>query len=129
MSGTPQDSSEPPGVEWFALGTIDPRKFERYLLSSLHPKGRHKARLWNSVFGIGTDDARLLEALIRAQIWDAKPKEVETKDTEKGPVRRWELIIPRFGGPNGNVAPVLTAWALEPGADHPHLTTAYPKAG
>jgi hypothetical protein len=36
-------------------------------------------------------------------------------------------VIPRFRGPNGNEHPVLTAWALEPGADHPHLTTAFPE--
>jgi hypothetical protein len=33
--------------------------------------------------------------------------------------RRWELLVPDFEGPNGNVAPLLTAWALDLGRDRP----------
>jgi hypothetical protein len=43
-------------------------------------------------------------------------------------IRRWELVIPSFRGPNGNVGPVLTAWALDPdvGQASPHLVNAFP---
>jgi hypothetical protein len=43
-------------------------------------------------------------------------------------IRRWELVIPSFRGPNVNVGPVLTAWALDPdvGEASPHLVTASP---
>jgi hypothetical protein len=41
--------------------------------------------------------------------------------------RRFTLDIPRFKGPNGNVAPVRTSWALDPDKDGPHLATAFPK--
>jgi hypothetical protein len=121
-------NDDPPAVprsEWFASGTVDRGKLENYLLSPSHPRGKHKARLWYSVFGFGQeDDGSLLERLIRTQVAQAEPVE-----RPGGKVRRWELVIPRFRGPNANVGPVLTAWALAPGKDRPHLTTAYPLAG
>ena len=113
--------TDDPPVEWFVSGTIERNKLDAYLLSSHHPRGRDKARLWGSVFGFDQDDAELLESAIRTQLSQAEP-------TERlgGQVRRWKLVIPRFRGPNGNEGPVLTAWALEPGKNSPHLTTAYP---
>ena len=113
--------AEPPPVEWFASGTIAPTKLDGYLLSTTHPEGRHKARLWHSVFGLSRGDGQILEQLIREYLHQATPVEkIRTK------VRRWELVIPRFRGPNGNEGPVLTAWALAPRNKRPHLTTAYP---
>jgi filamentous hemagglutinin len=116
--------TDDPPVEWFVSGTIERNKLDVYLLSPHHPRGRHKARLWSSVFGFDRSDAELLESAIRTQLSQAEP-------TERfgGPVRRWELVIPRFRGPNGNEGPVLTAWALSPGKDSPHLSTAYPLVG
>jgi hypothetical protein len=44
------------------------------------------------------------------------------------PIFARQLVIPSFRGPNGNVGPVLTAWALDPdvGEASPHLVTAFP---
>ena len=107
------------------------KKLSGYLLSSTHPDGRNKLRLWRSVFGIGEGDAELLERLIREQLVQAQPKEQEGKTPPEGlpeVIRRWELVIPYFRGPNGNVGPVLTAWALDPdvGEGRPHLVTTFP---
>lgn len=106
-------------MEWFAGGIIDrERKLNGYLLSPTHPDGRHKLRLWRSVFGIGEGGAELLERLIREQLEEAEPEDKEDKTPSKDPsevIRKWELVIPRFQGPNGNLGPVLTAWALDPG--------------
>jgi hypothetical protein len=44
--------SDNPPIEWFVSGRIDPGKLENYLLSPTHPAGKHKARLWKSVFGL-----------------------------------------------------------------------------
>lgn len=116
-------------IGWFINGIIEERKLEKYLLSPTHPEGRNKLRLWQSVFGIQEGDTELLERLIRDHLSQAVPKEREPL-TKRGvsPVtyRRWELVIPRFRGPNDNVGPVLTAWALDPDRDLPHLTTARP---
>jgi filamentous hemagglutinin len=118
-------TDDPPLVEWVVSGTIDrKKKLDGYLLSPHHPLGKHKARLWDSVFGFDQSDSEFLESAIRTQLNQAKPMERLGR-----PVRKWELVIPRFRGPNGNEGPVLTAWALPPDKDRPHLTTAYPIVG
>jgi hypothetical protein len=121
--------SSPLSAEWFVGGIIERRKLEEYLLSPTHSDGKNKLRLWRGVFGIGEGDAELLERLIREQLPQAGPREREPVTRGGDPprtFRRWELVIPRFRGPNGNVSPVLTAWALDPARDVPHLTTALP---
>lgn len=117
----PDDPLIPP-ASWFASGEIASRKLDGYLLSPTHPTGKHKARLWRSVFGICQNDGDLLKSLLRGQLDQAAPVE-----KPGGKTQRWELVIPRFRGPNNTTAPVLTAWALEDGRSRPHLTTAYPK--
>lgn len=123
---------ETPTAAWFAGGIIERRKLEDYLLSPKHPDGRNKLRLWRGVFGIAEGDAEVLERLIREHLSQAVPQEREPVtrggDSPRS-FRRWELVIPRFRGPNGNVGPVLTAWALDPGRNLPHLTTARPLVG
>lgn len=109
---------------------MESRKFDAYLLSPIHPDGKHKLRLWRSIFGIGEDDGVILERLIRNQLHQAEPVEKAEKVDKEDPskvYRRWELVIPSFKGPKGDVAPVLTAWALSPGDERPHLTTAHPE--
>jgi hypothetical protein len=121
-----------PPVEWFAEGIIDrERKLSGYLLSPTHPDGKNKLRLWRSVFGIDEGDAELLERLIREQLDQATPEERPPKKVMEPDrtVRQWELLIPRFRGPNGNEEPVKTGWALDPSNDRPHLSTAYPVVG
>ena len=51
MSESPGQPQPP--VEWFAEGIIDrERKLSGYLLSSTHPDGRNKLRLWRSIFSL-----------------------------------------------------------------------------
>ena len=128
-----EPSSSPP-VEWFALeGIINrERKLDGYLLSPTHPDGRHKLRLWQSVFGIREGDAELLERLIREQLQGAEVSLEERPSKLVGEpdrvIREWQLLIPRFVGPNSNIGPVKTGWAFDPASPvaRPHLTNAYP---
>ena len=114
----------PPPPSWFASGEIDRRKLDDYLLSPTHPDGKHKLRLWDSVFGIGVGDGDLLERLIRQQI-------VGGMVTERPPrmdARRFGVVIPDFEGP-ARRGPVLTAWASDHGNYkilRPRLVTAFP---
>lgn len=119
---------ETPTASWFAGGIIKRRKLEDYLLSPTHPDGRHKLRLWRSVFGIQAGDAELLERLIREQLIQGTPIERSSKivGNPRYVVREWELVIPCFRGPNGNEGPVITGWAFDPLDGRPHLSTAYP---
>ena len=106
-------------------------KLEHYILSPLHPKGQHKARRWHSVFGLGPGQGLLLARLIfdqLAQVGAIEEKEPAVhRENPSRLTRRFTLDIPRFEGPNGNVAPVRTNWALDPDKDEPHLATAFPK--
>jgi hypothetical protein len=112
-----------PNHEWFRRGRIDPRKFSEYLFVAGHPFNRGKAEGWRRVFGLGTGDEELAARLIREQLERAP---IEERPGRRG-YRRWELVIPDFEGPNGNVAPLLTAWALDPEEERSHMSTAYPE--
>lgn len=112
-----------PDHGWFRQGTIDLRKFERYPFDPDHPQNEDKAEGWRKVFDLGPGDALAAERLIREQIDQAEIVEQEPK----GRYRWWELLIPDCVGPNGNVAPLLTAWALDPDNKLPHLSTSFPR--
>jgi hypothetical protein len=122
---------ENPGVDWFLSGTIDIDKLENYTLSLIHPDGQHHARMWRSVFGISSGDGLLLANLLMGQLAQAervkkRASKVHSEDPSRVS-RRFTLDIPRFRGLNGNVGRVRTNWALDPGNDRPHLSTAFPK--
>lgn len=118
----------PPAAEWFISGIIEERKLNDFLLSPTHPIGKHKLRLWKSVFGLHEGEGKLLERLMREQLEQAIPEERPSKivGRPRRVVREWELVIPHFRGPNGNVGPVRPGWALEPPDKGPHLSTAFP---
>lgn len=80
-------------------------------------------------FDINEGNAELLERLIREQLVQATPMEQPPKvvGNPRRIVREWELLIPRFRGPNGNEGPVITGWALDPLNERPYLSAAYPR--
>ncbi len=91
------------------------------MLFPTHLEGRHKLRLWESVFGIGVGDGDLLERLIREQII----RGVVTERPSRFDIRRFGVVIPDFEGPAGRGS-VLTAWASDHGEHEtkaPHLVT------
>jgi len=80
--------SDAPPVEWFASGRIDPEKLENYLLSPTHTVGRHKARLWKSVFDLELADRGVLERLIREQLGQGTPGDNQYGPNPKGATAR-----------------------------------------
>ena len=46
--------------------SVDMRKLEEYCLSSAHPEGRHKARVFLSALGLGVRDAHTLRSALLA---------------------------------------------------------------
>jgi hypothetical protein len=71
--------------------------------------------LWRGVFGIGEGNAELLERLLREQLPQAEPDERPPKAVRKPErvIRQWQLLIPRFRGPNGNEGPVKNGWGVD----------------
>lgn len=113
-----------PNHRWFAEGTMAESKFEPFLLNPAHEQNRGKAAGFRDVLGIGPGDGELLRQEILAQLDRASIVERPPLGGPDG-LRTWTLRIPDFRGPNGNVAPVLTAWALDPANTKPHFVTAY----
>jgi hypothetical protein len=95
-------------------------KLEDYALNPLHPEGRHKARVFASVLGIGPGNSRLLCDAIRGAA--ASSTDVESRG-DNGFGRVFVLKIP-LETPAGR-AVVLTAWVVRHGEDFPRLTTCY----
>lgn len=113
-----------PEAEWFAIGSMDLRKFDGYLLDPEHPDGKHKLRLWRSVFGIGEGEGWLLERLIREQI----ARGVVTEKPPRTDLRRFEVLIEDFETEK-STGPMITAWVSEYGDWQritPRFITAYP---
>jgi hypothetical protein len=98
---------------------IERRKLESYLLDPAHKEGRHKARVFLSVLGIGAADWRYLREAILAGVREAPVSAIAS--TPYG--SRCTIVVP-IQGLNGQRHDVLTAW-LVAGDGPPRLVTAY----
>jgi hypothetical protein len=103
---------------------VDIAKLRDYCLNPDHPKGKHKARVFQAKLGIGRNDAErlrqvILEAVLRA---DA----IEQKPTLYG--RRF-IVDFEVSLPEGkfilSTALVRTAWIIRNDEDFPRLTTCF----
>ena len=98
---------------------VDVRKLRDYCLSTEHPRGRHKARVFESVLGPKAAHAEELQDILRtaAQSDEAIPSE----DDEYG--QRYVLDV-RVLGPAGT-AMVRTTWIVRRDEYFPRLTSCY----
>jgi hypothetical protein len=69
---------------------LEIRKIADYCLSPTHPRGRHKARLFRELLGIGPADADWLRRVILEAVRDGEALEL-VKDTYGS---RWRVDIP-----------------------------------
>lgn len=96
-------------------------KLVNYVLNMEHPVGKHKAKVFEAVLGITTEDAdflsdKILEAIL---VHDAIP----TRKDEFGQRYQIEFELIR----EGRQATIVTAWILEPLEFSPRLTSCYIK--
>ena len=99
---------------------VDASKVRDYLLSSGHPVGRFKARVFGAVGYNQRDWSRLQRDLLALAI----TMEVElTASDEHG--RRF-AGIGNLAAPNGSLLPVTTIWIIRSGEAEPRFVTAYP---
>ena len=94
---------------------VEDAKLLDYCLSTTHPRGRHKARLFAAALGITSSEAALLAA---ARCGDA----VETKRNPFGTM--YETRFP-CAGPL-KTADVLSVWMVADADGVPRLVTCYP---
>lgn len=100
---------------------VDIAKLRDYCLSSGHPRGRHKARVFRSRLGLTTDDAELLrQALISAML--ERQDEMQTTDVDDYG-RRFVLDFAMTTA-TGN-ATIRSAWIVLTGESVLKLTSCY----
>jgi len=88
---------------------IDLAKLRDYCLDPLHPRGRHKARVFRTALGLHQADAGWLKAAIEAALPDCEGLELETD--EFGARWRVDLALTR----QGKSAVVRSLWIVRPG--------------
>lgn len=102
--------------------TLDARRLTTYLLNSEHPAGRHKARVFMSALGIGTDHAsdlsrQVMAAILTAPAFPAFPGILD----EHGQRYSVDVLVtgPRRGGM------VKTGWIIRSRGGAPEFLSAY----
>ncbi len=98
---------------------VEIEKLRDYCLSSSHPRGRHKARVFVTALGITADDAEeLRQAILSAVLTeDATP----TERDEYGQRFVVDFLMRR----HGKEAVVRSSWIIRRGEDVPRLTSCY----
>ena len=81
-------------------------KLGDYVLSAVHPSGRHKARVFRSVLDIGEEDWRFL----RDQLLERVPRSPVTAIRPKAPFGTEYEVRIEVDGLNGVTSSVITGW-------------------
>lgn len=103
-----------------ARAVVDIEKLRDYCLSSLHPEGRHKARVFLSVLGMTSSDAdKLREIFLSAA---AANNEVSLTGADKYGCRYSLDALVTWGS---REALVRSAWIVKAGEDFPRLVSCY----
>jgi len=98
---------------------VDIEKLRDYCLSTTHPDGRHKARVFRSSLGLTLDDAHDLQALLRIAAAES--------DVLEGPTHSFGVrYILDFELKRGDkVATIRSRWLIRNGEVIPRLLTCY----
>lgn len=98
---------------------IDERKLAEYCLSPIHPRGKHKAKVFARAVGIGDDDVEMLrQALENA----AKIEPFEAGEFDEFGQRYF--VDFELHGPTGS-ASARSVWIIREGEDFPRLVSCY----
>jgi hypothetical protein len=95
-------------------------KISDYLLSTVHPAGRHKARFFG-LFGFSRSSP---ESLTRSLIEHARSNEVSAVDRTVFGTRY--TIDGTVVSPDGRNPRLRVIWFIESGSETPNFVTAYP---
>jgi hypothetical protein len=98
---------------------VELSKLRDYCLSAVHPRGRHKARVFESALGLTAADAEQLQAAIL----DAAGSDQAIAAAQDDYGQRYILDV-IVSGPTGT-ATVRSAWIVRAGEDFPRLTSCY----
>lgn len=99
------------------LAFIDIAKISGYCLNLSHPEGRHKARVFQSVLGIGVKDSQFLYNAILKAAAENEAQQTEVDQFGKRYIIDFELSA------NGLSATVRSGWIMRTKEDFARLTT------
>jgi hypothetical protein len=98
---------------------VDVRKLREYCLSTEHPRGRHKARLFSEVLGFAADHAEQLRStLLEAARMD------DAISVGKDDYGQRYAVDSRIQGLSGT-ATVRSLWMIRRGENFPRLISCY----
>ncbi len=98
---------------------VEIEKLRDYCLSTSHPRGRHKARVFVSALGITANDAEeLRQAILSAIITE---EAIQAEHDEYGQRYVVDFSMKR----QGKEAFVRSSWIVRHGEDYPRLTSCY----
>jgi hypothetical protein len=100
--------------------SIDSKKLTAYALNQNHPKGKHKARVFEVKLGYTADNYETLLQQIEALALDSEANLQRTD--QYGQHIRVDLTVK---GVFGQEATVRTGWLVTPGSDIAFLSTLY----
>ena len=99
---------------------VDIEKLRDYCLSSQHPEGRHKARVFLSALGVTSVDAEEFRKLLLSEAIRSNVATMTNAD-DYGCRYSADLII-TWGS---RTAQVRSAWIMKSGEDFPRLISCY----
>ncbi len=99
-------------------------KVRDYLLDPEHPSGRHKAILWQRVFGLTRADSEHLRTELRRMSIEGWVADV--RDATDGPPAATWTTLCDYTGPNGHAGPVRAQWDIRQPGTAPRLASAWP---
>ena len=100
---------------------MDLNKLRDYCLNALHPRGRHKARVFAAKLGIEAPHA---EALREQLLLAAQTNELASLGEKDGFGQRYVLDF-ELTGPTTSKGLVRSIWIVRTNEDFPRLTTCY----
>ena len=98
---------------------FDLRKLQDYCLNPRHPRGKHKARVFQSALGVEREDAEELRDRILAALGEQECVSGDCDDYG----RRYIVDIEWQKGEQN--AKIRTMWIIKTGEDTPRFTSCY----
>ena len=98
---------------------VDIVKLRDYCLNSLHPRGRHKARVFASILGLTSADVEFLRVELLRAAHDGDAAEGSGDEYGQRYTIDFELVR------NDRGAPARSAWIIRRGERFPRLTSCY----
>lgn len=103
-----------------ASAVVDIEKLQDYCLSSEHPEGRHKARVFLSALGMTSADAGKLREILLFVV--AVNNDVSTTSADQYGCRYSMDVVVTWGS---REALVRSAWIVKAGEEFPRLVSCY----